>query len=126
MTLSRRRTLYVALAVAAVGIIAVYASFDPSTTPFPRCIFLQLTGYRCPGCGSQRAIHALLHGNLAAAWRFNAMLVAAIPVVVAMYAAEFMRRRVPGLHNRLNGTVAIWSAFALLVGWWIVRNILDL
>lgn len=126
MTLSRRNALYVAGAAVLLAAAVVYALFDPSVNPFPRCIFLQATGYKCPGCGSQRALHALLHGDIAAAWGFNAMLVAAIPVVAAMYIAEITRRRRPQLHNRLNGSVAIWSAFTLLVGWWILRNIFDL
>ena len=49
----------------------------------------------------------------------------AIPVAIAMYAAEFTRNRCPALHNRLNGYVAIRAAFVLLVAWWIVRNIFD-
>ncbi|NQU85072.1 MAG: DUF2752 domain-containing protein [Mariniphaga sp.] len=28
---------------------------------FPECIFYSVTGYYCPGCGSQRAIHSFLH-----------------------------------------------------------------
>lgn len=105
MTLSRRNALYVAGAAVLLAAAVVYALFDPSVNPFPRCIFLQATGYKCPGCGSQRALHALLHGDIAAAWGFNAMLVAAIPVVAAMYIAEIMRRRRPQLQppERLCG-----------------------
>ncbi|ROT09608.1 DUF2752 domain-containing protein [Muribaculaceae bacterium Isolate-104 (HZI)] len=125
MTLSRKNILCAVVAVALLAAIIVYATFDPSVSPFPRCIFLQITGLKCPGCGSQRAIHALLHGDIAGAWAFNAALVLSIPVAIAMYAAEFTRNRCPALHNRLNGYVAIRAAFVLLVAWWIVRNIFD-
>lgn len=125
MTLSRKNILCAVVAVALLAAIIVYATFDPSVSPFPRCIFLQITGLKCPGCGSQRAIHALLHGDIAGARAFNAALVLSIPVAIAMYAAEFTRNRCPALHNRLNGYVAIRAAFVLLVAWWIVRNIFD-
>lgn len=36
-----------------------------------RCPFLQLTGIECPLCGLTRSWHALLHGDLAAAFAFN-------------------------------------------------------
>lgn len=32
-----------------------------------KCTFKLITGYDCPGCGAQRAIHALLHGRLSEA-----------------------------------------------------------
>ena len=52
---------------------------DPSDTtsgvPFPKCLFFSLTGLQCPGCGSQRALHSLLHLDLVAALRYNAYMV---------------------------------------------------
>ncbi len=111
-----------ALAVAA----AVYFIFDPSQAGnlFPRCPFLTLTGLQCPGCGSQRAIHSLLHGNIAQAWHYNAMLVLSLPYFAA-YALAVWRSR-SGHHrlwNALNSTAAIVVALVLIVGWWVGRNI---
>jgi len=37
----------------------------------PVCLFRELTGLLCPGCGSLRAAHELLHGNIASALRLN-------------------------------------------------------
>ncbi len=39
--------------------------FDPaqSSSYFLPCLFRLVTGRRCPGCGAQRSIHQLLHGN---------------------------------------------------------------
>ncbi len=39
--------------------------FDPaqSGSCFIPCLFRLVTGRRCPGCGAQRSIHQLLHGN---------------------------------------------------------------
>lgn len=50
--------------------------FNPSTHGFyPRCLFHQLTGLNCPGCGSTRALYALLHGQIQTALRDNALFI---------------------------------------------------
>ena len=54
--------------------------FDPAQHSFyPICYFRVVTGLNCPGCGITRAIHQLLHGNIAAAARLNLLLVLCLP-----------------------------------------------
>jgi hypothetical protein len=76
----------VALTVfALVGLAAglVLFCFDPRQYHFyPVCFFHQTTGLLCPGCGALRAIHQLLHGHLAAAFRFNPVLIISLPMLV--------------------------------------------
>lgn len=58
---------------------AVLFVWDPAQHDFyPRCVFRALTGWECPGCGGLRAVHALLHGDLATAWRWHPLLVGAL------------------------------------------------
>lgn len=46
--------------------------FDPATQGmFWRCPFNAITGLDCPGCGGQRALHALLHVRFMEALHFN-------------------------------------------------------
>lgn len=53
---------------------------NPGTSGlFPPCPFLWLTGWYCPGCGSLRALHQLLHGNLVAAFAFNPFAALSFP-----------------------------------------------
>lgn len=55
--------------------------FDPNSWGFyPTCLFHKTTGLLCPGCGSLRALHQLLHGHVAVAFRFNALLVLSLPL----------------------------------------------
>jgi hypothetical protein len=68
--------------LAAVG-TAVLFWFDPARNAFyPTCLFHSATGLLCPGCGSLRALHQLLHGDLAAALRYNPLLVLSLPLFI--------------------------------------------
>ena len=61
--------LWILAAIAAIAIVAVmvvvYRDHNPmESNLFPKCSFYVLTGYQCPGCGGQRAVHYLLNGHL--------------------------------------------------------------
>ena len=77
-----------------IALAAVYFFFDPNTEGvFPKCAFYVLTGWKCPGCGSQRALHALLHGDITGAFHMNMWIpVAAIYIVLVMIALFFSNR----------------------------------
>ena len=122
-----RRSLIILLIITALllgGLI--YYALDPSQSElFPRCGFLTLTGYKCPGCGSQRAIHALLHGDIVGAFKYNAMLFISIPWLVLCFYAESQRTRNPRLYARLNSPLLIWLFLAMALIWWLLRNIFN-
>ena len=122
----KRKLVVTVLAVIAVVIgVVVYSAYDPSVSHyFPKCVFKSLTGYDCPGCGSQRAIHSLLHGDVASAFGFNAMLVCSIPFLLLLGFAEFFPKKVPRLRSALTSTVTGIVVLVLIVAWWIVRNII--
>lgn len=121
----RRSLMIPAAIILALAGICIYFYFDPSESAlFPKCSFYCLTGLKCPGCGSQRAIHALLHGDLSTAVRFNAMMVVALPVVLLLCVGELVRTRRPELYLKLNSRWVIRAAFIVVTGWWIVRNLI--
>jgi hypothetical protein len=72
------------LVIIAVSVLALLYFFYPASSNsfHPDCIFLKLTGLYCPGCGSQRAVSALLHGNFYQAINFNLLLVLSIPFIL--------------------------------------------
>lgn len=103
--------------------LVIYREVDPTSTDlFPKCLFLDLTGLFCPGCGSQRAVHALLNGEFALAMGFNAMLVVAAPAAcigwilprLELFSGNGSRYRPVVLHRAIP---------FLVIGFWIVRNI---
>jgi hypothetical protein len=78
-----RRYFLLAGALAATAAFGSLDFFDPSTSGvFPPCPLRYLTGWYCPGCGSLRAMHQLLHGNLHAAWALNPLTVLLLPFLV--------------------------------------------
>lgn len=105
--------------------VSVYFYFDPeSCVFFPKCPWLSLTGSMCPGCGSQRAIHALLHGDIAAAWRYNALLLLFIPYIIVLIIAELRRSEAPRFYSKVTSPLAIVVCGAVILAWWILRNVM--
>ena len=112
------------LLLAALLVAGVYFVFDPSEGGlFPRCPFLMLTGWQCPGCGSQRAVHALLHFDVVQAVRMNALLVLAVPYVVLLIVSEQMRRRWPRFFRLVHNPWLARVFLAVVVLWFVGRNL---
>jgi len=110
--------------LAATGIILLRV-FDPAHSGiFPPCPVHYLTGLYCPGCGSLRALYALLHGNLAQAWAMNALTVILLPFIGYGLALElFARLRggpAPGM--TLSATsIRVLCVFIVIFG--VARNL---
>ena len=102
------------LAGAGTGLIFLYF-FKPGVFPYPSCVFHDLTGLYCPGCGSTRALYQLVHGNLLAALHDNPMTMMAIPFFI--YAA-FRKEPLSTIHPYW-----IWGLFYTLLIFTILRNI---
>lgn len=112
------------ISIAAVSlVIAVYALLDPARLPFPRCPFLSLTGFKCPGCGSQRALHQALNLNPAGVLHYNAILAIMIPLMLFLLAASLLGSRFPALKRAAENKYLGWAVLALTLLWWVLRNI---
>jgi hypothetical protein len=106
------------------GALAFIYFFNPSTHGFyPRCQFHQLTGLNCPGCGSTRALYALLHGQLQSALRDNALFVLSL-AGGAIWGAYFLvqKWKYPGLVFRVP-TRVIWGYLAVAIVFAVLRNL---
>jgi len=72
-----------ASAVALLSALAVVYQFSPTEyTFYPRCLIYASTHWLCPGCGSTRALHALLHLDVRSALHYNALFTMLAPVVL--------------------------------------------
>jgi hypothetical protein len=71
------------MAIAALlgGLTVVYR-FPPREYSFyPRCPIYLTTHWLCPGCGSTRALHSLLHFDIQSALHYNALFTLLFPLV---------------------------------------------
>ena len=115
-----------AVAVACGGlVVALLRVFDPATAWFyPPCPFHALTGYLCPGCGTLRALHQLLNGHVATALRLNPLMMLLLPYAAYEGASGALEtacgRRLPRVFLR---PTLIWILLAVIVLFWILRNI---
>lgn len=111
----------------AVALLSFYFFVDPDSSRWmPKCTFHQLTGWQCPGCGSQRALHALLHGDFSAAWGFNPFIFFIVPAAVALGAIEALRMRFPRLYSAVYRPATFIIILILIIGWTIARNLLEI
>ena len=122
--MNKRRALIIISAVVAVVAAIVYFYFDPSSSRlFPRCLFLETTGLKCPGCGSQRVVHALLHGHVGEAWHYNAMVVVAIPLIAFYLLVSLGQNRWPRFYRVRFSRAVLFSLVGLIMLWWVLRNV---
>lgn len=92
----------------------------------PKCPFRLLTGWQCPACGNQRALHALLHARWADAFAFNPFLILSLPYLVLLVVAALLRPRRPRLYAAVAHHRVVMTYVALICLWWLARNLLPL
>jgi hypothetical protein len=117
---SRRRSVVVAIG-ACFGALLLFA-FNPVQFAFyPVCQFYHATGLLCPGCGTLRACHQLLHGHVLAALHLNPLAVLAIPI-----AGMWLANRLFGTESSQQISIKpawLWIGAGLLIVFSIVRNL---
>jgi hypothetical protein len=101
--------------------------FNPAEIPFPPCLFYKLTGFQCPGCGTQRALHCLLHGEWKDAFFYNPILIPALTLIATLLYLDLLggKKRFPKIHRALSGSKFIWGVLAVIILYWIGRNVLQ-
>ena len=107
-----------AVAVAAAGLVGAVDPHEPGR--YPVCPFLMLTGLPCPGCGGLRAAHDLVTGDLAGAVGHNALAVAAVPLLAALW-LSWLRRAARGRPPRPLPAAAGVAVIAVVVLFGLLR-----
>ena len=109
---------------AVLGVAAVVFFFNPSAHGFyPICLFHQLTGLNCPGCGGTRALYALLHGHWQLAIKDNALFVvllaAAVPRGIWFAARQIQRKPAASFLP----AKFLWALLVIAVVFAVMRNL---
>jgi hypothetical protein len=92
-------------------------------TYLPECPFYRFTHLYCPGCGSQRSLHAILHGDIQSAVGYNPLMVLALVFFLLEAAIWVISRRSPGVRSISSRRFTPVIVFVLVMSFWIMRNI---
>ncbi len=72
----------VGIVIILFGVLSLYFFINPSEYNFfPKCPLYSYTGIYCAGCGSQRAIHQIINGNILTGIRHNYLLILVFAVL---------------------------------------------
>jgi hypothetical protein len=129
MTGVRGRAAEVLRAVAPLALVGGFAAllliFPPARYSFyPECPIYRYLHVECPGCGTTRALAALLHGDVAEALRWNALTtVLALPAVgyAGICYRRFLARRPLCFAQPPAAVVYVGLAVAVLFA--VARNL---
>jgi hypothetical protein len=120
-----KRILNIGLLISFIGLAVLFFVLNPVEHQiFPRCLFNSITGYYCPGCGSQRAIHSLLHLDMAGVVSYNFLFIPGFLLILYHYIHPFLNRI---LHWKLPNIFYFkstpWIIFGVVIIFWILRNL---
>ena len=112
-----------------VGIPAVMVStalFFAYIKNSPPCIFYNLTGLYCPGCGAGRCFLALMRFEFYQAFRYQPLLFITLPII-AYYLLKVYIKFVFGKDilpfPEIRSKFVAVSIPTIIIAYWILRNI---
>lgn len=120
--LARLRAPLGVLALGGAGaVLLLFVNPNEPGNLLPKCPFNWLTGLNCPACGVTRMVHALLHGDVAAAWHYNAVMLAlGVPLAVWLF-SRWTRDKWTGEHRSIPKQVGV-TVLVVAALWGVGRN----
>jgi len=120
-----KRSVWLLAAIFGTAFAVMLRFYDPATSGvFPPCPVHYLTGWYCPGCGSLRALHQFLQGNVRAAWSMNPLTLIFLPFLSYGLASRALAEiRGQGLPRVFLPAVWIRALCAAIILFGIVRNL---
>ncbi len=125
MSTKKERVKFIIKRDAIVLLLGVlYAAFIKLTNIMVPCPIRKVTGWKCPGCGITRMCMALLSFDFGEAWRQNAFLCVAAPVVAYLIVKNDVTFAKDG-SRKMNTVDTILGVVTIVAGivFAILRNI---
>lgn len=123
--MKKRATVVAAAAVfAAAALLYLYFTGEGDGAGIP-CIFYQITGFYCSGCGSSRALRSIMHFDFYRALRYNAIFTLAFPFLV-LYFVTLTVCYIKFGKDKISGKIPmsiVWIFIALALIYGVLRNI---
>lgn len=115
--------------VLVIGILFTYYFINPIQESFPiHCMWKELTDTECPSCGTQRALHSLVHGEIMTALKYNCFFLISIPYAfLAVLCTWYNYKNIfDGIKSIIYDARTLKLYVLLYFLWWIIRNILKI
>ena len=122
----KKRIAIVAAAalIAAAALVYLYFTGEGEGAGIP-CMFHQITGFYCSGCGASRALRSILHFDFYQALRYNAIFTICLPLFAVYFTSlsvSYIRFGKDRVSEKISMKIIyIFVAIALVYG--ILRNI---
>jgi hypothetical protein len=116
---------YIGILLAALLLAFLYFFVNPSQVNyFPKCPLYATTGIYCPGCGSQRATHELLHFHILGVIKQNllylfGLLLLFYHLLITSINYFFNKK----IYNYLYYPKTPWIILIIILVFWILRNL---
>ena len=123
-SISILKKISISLVLMTFGLL--YFNLNPkSFAYFPKCPFYSFTGLYCPGCGSQRAFHEILHGNFWIGLQHNFLIILALLVIFYKFYVLFRNsfQKENKVKNIIHHNATPWVILVIVVSFWILRNV---
>lgn len=112
--------LFVAVTAAGLWYVKTY---DPNgKSIFPPCLFHEITGLYCTGCGVTRALHYILNGQFYQGFRMNPLAVISAPFLLWLLALVLYRL----YRNKPMPRIPMWAPWtilAVIILYTVARNL---
>jgi len=122
MSLLTNRSFRIIIVLAAGAGLLLYFFIEPKDGNLPKCIFHELTGFYCPGCGGQRSLHSLLNGNFLKAIDYNLLFILLLPLILYFMFVFITGKKYSTSSFIYKPYFSLTIAIAV-VAFWILRNI---
>jgi hypothetical protein len=124
-SLAKKRLSFTLVTSIIIGSAIILFLYNPAVSKlYPPSPFRTLTGLYCPGCGTLRGLHQLLHGHLLEAFGLNPLMVISLPFLAYSYLSlgveAIKGRPLPSLFIKAKW---IWFVLEVILAYWVVRNI---
>lgn len=85
------------------------------------CVFYEITGLYCPGCGITRSILSLIDGDIYQAFRYNPIIFIDIPLIIITSIIDFIYKDNKKVKKVTNVIYIMLLIITLVFG--VLRNI---
>ena len=112
-----------AAALACAGALYLYF-MGPGNIPLI-CVFHEVTGLYCPGCGAGRACYSILHGQFLEAFCYNPLMTVLLPLIGLYIAARALDWMITGgnhIDKKISTKVLMWVLIGIFI-YGVLRNI---